>query len=325
MHDDVSTDDTTGLSRRKMVALGAFGGLGGAALAGAAAAPTAHAAGGPGTGPAKRTTKALDGEPSAPRIGSAPIGGYTYLHRSYMDFQPFTGGSWTYSGSGIWCSQGSGQLGSGVDLPPGAYLRDIEFYVAGSTTSTVAAYFWTTGSASVGILGSLSIPSTGDALVARRLVIPSTMTGPYTLGARLLVWATTSATFRINGARVGLSSMPTGTTMLATPTRVIDSRSTTKIGNGQTRIHDLSSRIPAGATSAILNVSVTSGEKSGGIAVYNPGSTVPSGSAIYYNGGATLSNELHVKLPSDRKIKITNRGVSGCKTHYFMDLVGYTA
>ena len=318
--------ENTGLSRRKMVALGAFGGLGGAALAGAAAG-TAQAADGPGVGPAKRTAKALDGEPTGTRIGSAPIGGYTYLYRSYMDFQPFTGGTWTYTGTGIWCSQGSGQLGSGIDLPPGAYLRDIEFYVAGSTTGSVAAYFWTTGSAGVDILGSLSVPSTGDVLVARRLTIPSTMTGPYSLGGRLLVWATTASTFRLNGARVGLSSLPTGTTLLATPTRVIDSRTGggTKIGNGQTRIHDLASRIPAGATGAVLNVSVTSGEKSGGVAVYNTGSSAPSGSALYYNGGATISSEIHVKLPSDRKIKITNRGVTGCKAHYFMDLVGYTA
>ena len=327
MHDEISTDETTGLSRRKMVALGAFGGLGGAALAGTVAATAAHAADGPGGGPAKRSSRALDAEPAAARIGSAAIGGYTYLHRSFMDFQPYTGGNWAWTGTGIYTAESGafGQLGCGLDLPPGAYVRDVEFYVAGTTTGQVAAYLWSSGSASFALLGVLSVPTTGGTLVARRLALAESAVGPYALGVRLLLWANSSSTFVLNGARVGYSSMPTGTTALGAPVRVIDSRSTTKIGNGQTRIHDLSSRIPAGATSAILNVSVTSGEKSGGIAVYNTGSTVPSGSALYYNGGTTISSEIHVKLPSDRKIKITNRGATGCKAHYFMDLVGYTA
>ena len=265
------------------------------------------------------------GDPGGTRIGSALIGGYSYIYRNLYDFAPLDNTARTFADYGVY-KTGGGNLRAAIDAPFGAFLRDVEFYISATTSASIAVYLWRTQTGYVTTLTSTSVPGAGVGLRAVRLAIPDAYVGPYAPGSMIVTGVeNTSTTVIVNGIRAGFSSAPAGAVMLATPTRVIDSRSTTKIGNGQTRIHDLSSRIPAGATSAILNVSITSGEKSGGVAVYNPGSTVPSGSAIYYNGSATISNELHVKLPSDRKIKITNRGVSGCKTHYFMDLVGYTA
>ena len=319
-------DEQPGLSRRRMVAIGALGGLGGAALAGTG---TADAIGVRQDGPAgQQAPQIVAGEPAAPRIGSAPITGFSYRHLSFMDFQSYGGVPWSWTETGIYTTGNvAGQLGATLDLPAGAILRDIEFYYAASTPGTLDAALWTSGWAKFSSILGGAAPATGDVLKARRLLAPLAKNGPYALGAKLMVWAYTSATFRINGARVGFSAAPAGAVLLPVPLRVYDSRTGggTKIGNGQTRVHDLSSWVPPVATAAILNVSVTGGEKSGGLAVYHADLPAPSGSALYFNGSTTLSNELHTGLTATRRCKATMRGVSGSKCHYFVDLVGYTA
>ena len=322
-HDETATE--SGLSRRRMVALGALGGLGGATLAGAAASE-AFAAGG-GSDVASKT-EGLDksgvalGDPGGPRLGSAPIGGYSYVYRSFYDFVPLDNSTRVYDSYGAY-KNGGGPLRATIDAPFGSLLRDMEFYLSSTAAVTVFAYLWRSQTNTIYPLGSGSVPAGAAGLRAVRFTIADANIGPYAPGSVIVAGLETSLSTQVNGVRAGFTSYPAGTTMLPAPTRVIDSRSTTKIGNGQTRIHDLSARIPAGASAAILNLSVTGGEKAGGIAVYNTGSAVPYGSAMYYSSAATISSQLHVKLPSDRKVKVTNRGVVGCKAHYFMDLVGY--
>jgi hypothetical protein len=317
-------NESTALSRRKLVALSAAGGA--AALMGAGS--TAQAA--PvGTGPtANRAMKAdgTDGEPSSPRIGSAAIGGYTYIHRSFSDFYPVYGGAITWTPYGVWGSSSNSELVATCDLPPGAFVRDIEWYFSSTVTGTLGgAWLWTTGSASFTPIALTSVTGTASAgLRAQRTVVPSGTYGPYANGARLMLDVYTNANRVINGVRVGYTQMPAGAVMLAAPLRVYDSRSGAKIGNGQTRIHSLASWIPAGATAAIVNMHITSGEHSGGLAVYNTGSSLPAGHSLYWSG-LTTAHEMHVKLPSDRKIKVTARGVTGFKTHYMIDVVGYIA
>lgn len=314
--------DEHGLSRRRVVAIGALGGIGGVALTGATASPAAA------DGPAVKTPQYADSEPGGARIGSAPIGSYSYVHCSFMDFHPYQGGSWIWTDKGVYTNGGAGgQLGATVELPPGAVLRDIEFYYAATTAGTLDASLWVTGTAQFSPIVGGAAPATGDVLKARRLLVPLAKNGPYTLGGKLMLWAFTSPTFRVNGVRVGFSAAPAGAVVLPAPLRVYDSRTggATKIGNGQSRIHDLSPWVPPVATAAILNLSITSGEKNGGMAVHSSELPVPSGSSLYFNGSTTLSNEVHTRLNSARKFKATMRGVPGSKCHYFVDLVGYTA
>ena len=314
--------DEQGLSRRRMVALAGLGGLGTAALTAATAAEAAA------DGPSIKSPQVADSDPGGPRIGSAPIGAYSYVHRGFMDFQVYEGGTWVWTDKGIYTNGGdNGQIGTSVDLPAGAVLRDIEFYYAATTAGSFDVSLWSTGKAQFTPITGGAAPATGDVLKARRLLAPLTKNGPYALGARLILWAFTSPTFRVNGVRVGFTAAPTGAVLLPTPLRVYDSRTNggTKIGNGQTRIHNLSTWVPPIATAAILNLSVTSGEKNGGMAVYHADWAPPSGSSLYFNGSTTLSNEVHTRLTSDRRFKATMRGVSGSKCHYFVDLVGYTA
>ena len=304
------------ISRRKMVALGT---LGGAALLGADGA-TAQAA----EQDQQQHQQLAASDPGGPRLGSALIGGYSYVYRNYLDFFPVNNSGRTFAGNGAWGTT-SDELRSTVELPFGAVLRDVEFYVASSNQVNLAVTLWRTQTAQATVLASTTFPGTTvDTIRALRFTIPSDVCGPYAPGSRLIAAiGNTSSSTKINGLRVGFTRGPGGAVMLDKPVRAYDSRTGAKIGNGQTRIHSIASYVPAGATAAIVNLSVTSGEKSGGLAVYGAGTTVPTGSALYWTS-ATVSNELHTRVTSDRKVKVTMRGVTGSKCHYFFDVVGYT-
>lgn len=321
--------DTQGLSRRGLVTGGAA--LGAGALLAAGGATAAHADPGPGSiagvapGNVGNLVAGPDGEPSRPRIGSALIGGYSYQYRSFYSFTSFSNGARNFVGPyGAWSTEG--QLRTELPLPPGAVLRDVEYYVSTTAAMSVFVWLWATGEGYIAQLANGVIPAGAAGLRAVRISVPATGNGPFSPGSSLIIGVEgTSATKLLNGIRVGYSAHPAGVVMLPAPVRAYDSRSGAKIGNGQTRIHSLAGYIPAGATAAIVNLTATSGESSGGLAIYNTGSSLPSGSLVYYNGGTTESNEVHCKLPSDRKVKVTMRGVPGCKVHYFIDVLGYTA
>lgn len=310
--------DDEALSRRRLVAMGALGGLAGGTLIGAAA--TAAYADETGTDAEQQVAL---GDPGGTRIGSALIGGYTYVYRNYWDFFPLSGTGRSFAGSGAWGTT-DGDLRTSIQLPFGALLRDLEFYAASSADVHLSAVLWRTQDAKSTLIASATFPGTTvDTLRALRFTVPANVCGPYAPGSMLVAGISTSSSTKINGLRVGYTRGPAGVVMLDKPVRAYDSRSGAKIGNGQTRIHSVASYVPAGATAAIVNLTVTSGEKSGGIAVYGAGTTVPTGSAMYWTS-ATVSNEVHTKVTSDRKLKVTMRGVTGSKCHYFFDVVGYT-
>ena len=266
----------------------------------------------------------MSGDPGGTRIGSPLIGGYGYVYLSYLDFIPWDNTKRTYTDSGVW---GTTQpyLRAPVDLPFGAVLRDVEFYATASAQIGLTAELWrSTGGISTG-LDLRWFPGTPSGMRTLKLQITDKYRGPYAPGSRLVLGVQNSGpTVQLNGARVGFSRAPAGAVMLDKPVRAYDSRTGAKIGNGQTRIHSIASSVPAGATSAIVHLTALAGEKSGGLAVYNAGTTVPSGSALYWTG-TTRSIEVHTGVTSARQLKVTMRGVPGSKCHYFFDVVGYTA
>jgi hypothetical protein len=312
------------VSRRGLVGIGA---LGSAALLGATSAQHAQAAPPP-DGP----TKALNGssrsvplaDPGGARIGSAPISGYSYAHRSFMDFDTLDLGARNWSDTGVYASSGSGEMGTTVDLPPGAVFRDMEWYFMSTLATKLEAYLWTSGSARFQVVASMPVAAGSTALRAQRVVIPADHNGPYASGARLLLWAVTGSGVRINGARVGFTAGPAGSIMLPAPVRVYDSRSGAKIANGQTRTHNLSSWVPAAAVGAILSLTAVNGEGSGWLTVYANGAALPGTSSISWQANS-IANEIHTALNADRQIKVNCGGGPTSKTHYLIDLVGYLA
>ncbi|MEH0820951.1 MULTISPECIES: right-handed parallel beta-helix repeat-containing protein [unclassified Micromonospora] len=105
-----------------------------------------------------------------------------------------------------------------------------------------------------------------------------------------------------------------------TPTRVLDTRTGSPIGgNGNLRL-DLSAKLPADATAAILNVTVTKPTANGVLKVYPDGSPVPVASNLNFVTGQTIPNLVIVPVVAGR---VMIRNASAGTTHVVADLAGY--
>ena len=109
---------------------------------------------------------------------------------------------------------------------------------------------------------------------------------------------------------------------LASPVRVLDSRDGTGTTRGVKRgavVLDLSDRVPAGATGAVLNVTVTNPTANGFVVVYPDGNTKPGTSNVNFLKGQTQANEVVVGLPASKRVVVF---VDSANAHVIADLVG---
>ncbi|MDT7571450.1 MAG: hypothetical protein QOE05_1624 [Actinomycetota bacterium] len=110
---------------------------------------------------------------------------------------------------------------------------------------------------------------------------------------------------------------------LLSPVRVLDSRNGTGTATGAKTgqvVVDLSSAVPAGTTSVVLNVTVTGADHEGHVVGYPFGTTLPRTSNVNFTAGQTQANEVVVALSSDRKLILE---VVGAHTQLVADLVGF--
>ncbi len=260
-------------------------------------------------------------------IASPPQAGYTYKFLTMWDFTPenfVSGRAWSSSG-GVYAPSGGGDtLWAMCDLPAGATLGDVEWYVSATESASLLARLWVAGTATLMKIVADGVLAAGPAGVrAARIVAPAASNGPYPHGTSLALGAYTpgDASVAINGVRVGYRMGPTGQVLLPTPQRVYDSRSGAKISGGQTRTHSLAGRLPVGATGAVVNITVTATESVGYLVLYAAGSSVPSSSSINWSAtGQTLANSAQTSVSGARSISVT---CGGRPTHYIIDLVGY--
>ena len=110
------------------------------------------------------------------------------------------------------------------------------------------------------------------------------------------------------------------------PTRVLDTRSalgakTTKpVPAHGIQVLDLSKELPAGATAAVLNLTVTQPTALGYITSYPDGQTRPTVSDLNFNRGQTVPNQVTVPV-TDGRVDLYN-GSDGT-AHLIADLEGY--
>src|SRR6266550_1489848 len=109
-----------------------------------------------------------------------------------------------------------------------------------------------------------------------------------------------------------------------TPLRMMDTRSSTKLGPGGTR--DLLvagvSPVPGGATAVVLNVTVTNTTAPSFLTVYPTGATRPLASNLNWTAGKTIPNLVEVPIGSGGKVTFYNAAGS---TDVIADLEGYFA
>ncbi|MEH0824851.1 MULTISPECIES: right-handed parallel beta-helix repeat-containing protein [unclassified Micromonospora] len=107
-----------------------------------------------------------------------------------------------------------------------------------------------------------------------------------------------------------------------TPSRVLDTRTgaaTPIAANGEFRL-DLGAKLPADATAAILNVTVTQPTANGVLKVYPDGTPVPTASNLNFVTGQTIPNLVTVPVVAG---KVLIRNASSGTTHVVADLAGY--
>ena len=170
IHDGL-TDNTIG--RRGLIV-----GAGAAALAaGATFAQPAAAEPKIAPGDEVRTNAQADGSPITTTIASAPVSGYIYRTACMFDFEPsFPSSQRTWGGSGTYTAGSAGPLRATVEIPPGALVRDVEYYIYNNSGSSVFpdTYLYVAGTGEItSINASVAVPS-GPSIIATRVVIPAT-------------------------------------------------------------------------------------------------------------------------------------------------------
>jgi hypothetical protein len=314
-------DDSPSIARRSL-----FAGAGAAALAGAAlvGAPRAEAD----TRRPLSTDKQSLGVPAGVNpIGSAPISGYTYIHKTMWDFSPehySSGRAWSPTG-GVYVPLGSGDnLWTVVDLPAGAYLHDVEWYLSATENAQMMGRLWVAGDAYLSAIvadGTIAAGTAGTR--AQRIAPPAATNGPFPFGTSLVlgVWTPNTGTVSINGVRVGFTRGAGRTGVLAQPVRAYDSRkSGGKLSAGKARKITLpASLVPPGVSAVIVNITALGATKSGSLKVYQGNQAQPAGSVLSFaSTGKSIANEVTVGVSNARQLKL----LATQKTHVVVDVIG---
>jgi hypothetical protein len=314
MSDGIEHSDLAGapLRRRGLFGAGAALATGGAiTLAGASPARAATE-----EGAARRRDT-----PVTSTLATAPRPGYDYRHVSWLDFQPESGpATRVYGGRGAYSSGTSPYMWATVEIPAGAILRDLEWYVYNDSGATVTGLgrLWAAGTGTLfSTVGDVSVGS-GSATQRVRIEVPAATRGPHPTGVKLalgLNTAGTAGTVQINGVRVGLTGGESTVALLPKAVEILDA----KFNNGQVRTLVLPpALVPVGATGVLLNVTATKGDGAGTVTVYSPSGGKPGPTLSYPRKGLSVANAIAVPVSSQRNvaIKVTR------KARVRLDLIG---
>jgi hypothetical protein len=206
----------------------------------------------------------------------------------------------------------TGTLSSGVTIPSDATAVAINL----TATNQDAAGFLTVtpGGAAKSNTSNLNIPA-GLIDVANAAAVGLAD------GGKIRVYNENNPTDVIVDV-VGYWAPSSGDYLTATdPTRVFDTRSSTKIGEGETRnvpIVGLAG-VPSGATGVVLNVTSTNSDRGGFITVHDT-PTVPNASNVNFRAGVNVPNLVFAKLAADGSVYVTNAIGS---TDVVLDVNGY--
>ncbi|GAA3431424.1 hypothetical protein [Kutzneria kofuensis] len=105
-----------------------------------------------------------------------------------------------------------------------------------------------------------------------------------------------------------------------TPQRMVDTRNSSPLGAGGTVTLDLSSKVPAGATAAVFNLTATNVTGPTFVTAYPADQSRPDASNLNLVAGKNTPNLVTVQLSPDRKVKLTN---SYWSVDLIADLAGY--
>lgn len=310
------TSDAVG--RRTLLA-----GAGAAALAGLAAANAGPAAADSDTAAGSTDDAVINATPVTPSVGSAAVSGYNYRHLSFFDFTPEGTSARSWGGYGVYTTS-SDYLWASLDIPAGARVRDIEWYLYNATGSTYTGLgrVWAAGDGSLfGPLVDIPVAS-GAGIRAFRASVPAANYGPFPLGCKIMlgISSPSSGALQVNGARVGLSHNGGAAGMLPAPVRAYDSRVTGgKLAAGATRTITLPTSVcPVGTTAVIANVIAVAPSADGYMKVWPGNVSSTTASAVSFLNGKSVANAQALGVSASRQLKVW----SSKATHVVIDVSG---
>lgn len=316
---DAASADPTTFARRGLLAAG----IGTAALLTtvAQATPAAAAPKGDGTAPALGARAVSSPVPSAPRTG------LTYRYLTMYDFAPFTpNGQRTWGGYGTYAGVSGGAFRATVPTVPGTTLSDVEFYVSNASGSTVygTAYLAYASSGFITVIANVAIPANaGGIQAARAIVTPSAAAGPMDDASSVMIGVDTPAngSVQVTGARAGFLGGGQ-LTLLPTPVRAYDSRTTSKFGSGTTRTITLpAAQVPPGTSAVLMNLTSTQASGGGFLTAWSGVSAKPSASTLNYQQNVSIANMVTVAVTTARQFKI----YASRSTHVVVDIAGFVS
>jgi hypothetical protein len=215
-------------------------------------------------------------------------------------------------------------LTASFDLPPGARLYDVEWYVYNASSQQVSCLLriYSAGSGQfLTVAVDTTVPANAG-MVAQRADVPSTSNGPFPSGTRAVacLFTSTDATVQINGVRVGYTKAPLRTVLLPAPVRIVDSRTSGGALNNTSRTISLAGHTPIGALGAVVNLTVVNTVSTGFLALTAAGSTAtPTSTVHWFASGQTVANQATSAISGSRTITLTAHG----STQFLVDLIGY--
>lgn len=333
---------SAGLSRRQVLRRA---GVAAGAAAGAAVLPAGGlAAQEPSFDPTLMSTDGPVSRSPGEIVAAAPPPlnpAFTYLTVPFEAFQVLgSGGTLTTDNNGLHAST-STNLRAPLQLPHGASLQEVTFFVFNSSANlalAIGVVRFTPPSMVTTSFLSFTQPNQGSHTVT----IAADLFGdlnPLDMTASsygLLAFLTGGVTHGLFGARVAYTPPPVPApppppglffVPLAVQKRKLDTRDpgplTSKIASGQTRVLPLAPELPAGAAkAALVNLTITETEDSGFLALFPGGTPYAGTSSINWSSsGLNLANSAVVAVPASGEVAILAGG--GGRTHVVVDLLGY--
>jgi hypothetical protein len=303
-------------------------GVSSAAALAAAAQPAGAAAAAPRRALSAEARGARPATPPAlpTPIASRPEIGITYRFVNWHDFLPENSivNGRDFGGSGAFTNVTDDRLAAFVDIPPGALLHDVEFYVYNTVDIEFHGITWVSGHGSYPLPFWLDETHPANAtLHAVRYPVDASVNGPFPFGTRIGISlpSSTDESVQIDGVRFGLRNAPMSTVLLPDPVRVLDTTATSPMSAGHTRTIALAAHLPIGANGAlhVLNAFHTHG--SGVLRAGPVGGT--SVEALRWSAtGDTVANSITTRVSADRSIAVST-GRSAGATDVYVDLIGY--
>jgi hypothetical protein len=263
-------------------------------------------------------------------LASAPLSEYTYRHAAMTDFTcTVPTAQRQFAGNGVSPLITISPMVASIEIPAGALVRDIEWYVQNNSGSAIPALarVWLAGFPGLlTILKDFNLPSRGSTDVRRfRTTVPSDHNGPFPPGTKLFLALEDmpiNGTVVINGVRVGFNREGANTGLLRSVVRGYDSRSHSPLAADTPRTIALpAGAIFRGTTGIIATITVFDPSATGFVKVWDPDGIEPAGAAMRYQAHQTTATTIDVPVSSSRRLTL----LSSARTDISVDITGLIA